>query len=307
MHKLHESFSNISLEELTAFAAVAETGSFRGAAQRLGRDATVISRRISHLEMQLGVLLLSRTTRRVSLTEVGGLYHQRVRSLLDEFESANRAASNFAASAQGLLRVSLPVAFGRLWIAPLLPQFLSEYSDIRLDARYVDRFVDVVAEGFDVAIRVGALRDSTLRARKIASFHNVLVASPAYVQINGHPMRPEDLQKHDCLVFVKSFASADWILKKETEEITIRPSGRLSADNSETLLTAAKASLGIALLPDWLCGALLRSEELVEILPEWRGSDAGEIYAVMPPGQLVPTKTRVFVEEITQAIQKGWR
>lgn len=295
------------MEELTAFVAVAETGSFRSASERLGRDATVLSRRIGSLESFLGVQLFSRTTRRVTLTEVGMMYHQRVRTLLDELDIATREASNFAASARGQLRISLPVAFGRLWIAPLIPPFLKKYPEIRIDARYTVRYVDVVAEGFDVAIRAGTLRDSSLKARRVASFQNMLVASPEYVAAQGEPSHPNELPKHQCLAFVRPSASSDWTLRKGKQIETVRPEGPLSADNSETLLLAAIHSSGIAMLPDWLAGPALLNGELIDVLPTWRSSEEGGVFAVMPPGPLLPAKTRVFVDEIVGVFSGGWK
>ncbi|WP_238405279.1 LysR family transcriptional regulator [Citrobacter youngae] len=299
--------NRVSIEELTAFVAVAETGSFRGAAERIGRDATVLSRRIGALESFLGVQLFSRTTRRVTLTEVGVMYHRRVRMLLDELDIATREASNFAASARGQLRVSLPVAFGRLWIAPFIPTFINKYPEIRIDARYIDRFVDVVAEGFDVAIRVGALKDSSLRARRIGSFQNLLVASPGYIARHGTPSHPKELIEHQCLTFARFATSSDWTLKKGKQIETLRPEGPLIADNSETLLLAAIHDTGMAMLPDWLVSPALQSGKLINVLPDWRGSEEGEVFAVMPPGPLLPTKTRVFVDEIISAFADGWK
>ncbi|MBP8215886.1 MAG: LysR family transcriptional regulator, partial [Propionivibrio sp.] len=168
MQIMQELFEQGGLELLAAFVAVGETGSFTGAAKKLERDASIVSRRISQLEERLGVRLVSRTTRRVALTEVGLQYHRRIQSILDELANASREASDVASSPQGLLRVSLPVTFGRQWVAPLLPDFLAKYPSIRIDARFSDRFVDVVAEAFDVAIRVGRLRDSSLTARRLA-------------------------------------------------------------------------------------------------------------------------------------------
>ncbi len=304
---MHELMSRVSIEELTAFIAVAETGSFRGASERIGRDATVLSRRIGSLENFLGVQLFSRTTRRVVLTEVGIMYHQRVRTLLDELDIATREASNFAVSARGQLRVSLPVAFGRLWIAPLIPAFIRKYPEIRVDARYIDRYVDVVAEGFDVAIRAGTLRDSSLKARRVASFQNLLVASPDYIATHGIPSHPEELTADQCLAFARPSTSSDWTLKNGKQIAVLHPEGPLIADNSETLLLAAIHGTGITMLPDWLVGPALASGELVTILPDWRGSEEGEIYAVMPPGPLLPAKTRVFVDEIVSAFAGGWK
>ena len=293
------------LELLAAFVAVAETGSFTKAAKQLGRDASVLSRRVTQLEEQLAVRLLSRTTRRVVLTEVGEVYLQRVRAVLDELGSAGREASDVAASPQGLLRVSVPVTFGRQWIAPLLPAFLKRHPQIRIDVRFSDRLVDVVADGFDVAIRVGVL-DSSLTARKIAPYRNMLVAAPSYLKAHGMPRSPDDLAKHACLGFSGHAAWPDWRLMNDGRRRTIRPAGPLVADNSEVVLMAAIAGMGITFTPDWLAGPAVRAGKLVEVLAGWGGKGDGGIYAILPPGRLIPTKTRLFVDEIAKSIKAGW-
>jgi len=306
MQKMQELLGRVSLDELSAFVAVVEVLSFTDAAKIIGRDATIISRRVRQLEERLGVRLLSRTTRRVMLTEVGTRYYQRVHALLDELDGAGQEASNFASSPQGLLRVSLPITFGRRWIAPLLPAFIAAHPKIRVDARFADRYVDVVAEGFDVAIRVGVLRDSSLVARRVAPFQNLLYAAPSYIAAHGRPQEPEALADHACLGFTRHASWPDWVLKRGSQRRTVRPAGPLITDNSETLLQAAVEGAGIILTPDWLAGPSVRDGALVQLLPGWRSSEDGGIYTVMPPGRLIPTKTRLFVDEITRAIQAGW-
>jgi len=303
---MQELFERGGLELLTAFVAVADSGSFTEAAKTLGRDASVVSRRVRQLEEELGVSLFSRTTRRVALTEIGVRYHQRVQALLEELSIASREASDIAASPQGLLRVSVPVTFGRQWIAPLLPHFLASHPQIRLDVRFSDRLVDVVADGFDVAIRVGRLTDSSLTARKIAGYRNLLVAAPAYLSARGKPRTPEDLRHHACIAFTGFTSWPDWSLSKDGKRKTIRPQGPLVADNSEVVLAAAIAGGGITLAADWLAGPALRDGKLVEVLPGWGGRSEGGVYAVLPPGRLVPAKTRLFVDEIAKFIKSGW-
>ncbi|MEZ5898554.1 MAG: LysR substrate-binding domain-containing protein [Hyphomicrobiaceae bacterium] len=306
VHIMQELLERGGLELLAAFVAVAETGSFTDAAKKLGRDASIVSRRVTQLEQQLGVRLLSRTTRRVALTEVGAIYHRRVRALLDELAVASREASDVAASPQGLLTISVPATFGRYWIAPLLPAFLARHPQIRIDARFSDRLVDVVSEGFDVAIRVGVLRDSSLTSRMIASYRNLLVAAPSYIAKHGKPKVPADLAKHACLGFSGHADWPDWRMMKDTKRATVRPTGPLIADNSEVVLMAAIEGAGITFTPDWLAGPEVRAGRLVEVLPGWGGTGLGGIYAVLPPGRLVPTKTRLFVDEIAKAIRSGW-
>ncbi|MCY1329030.1 HTH-type transcriptional regulator DmlR [compost metagenome] len=298
--------NGVTLDELLAFVAVVEANSFTEAAKKIDRDATIVSRRVAQLEERLGVRLLARTTRKVTLTEVGALYYGRIRSLLGELEGASQEASHFAAQPQGLLRISLPVTFGRRCIAPLLPPFLRAYPNISVDARFSDRFVDVVAEAFDVAIRVGVLRDSTLVARRIASFRQFLYAAPSYIAAAGLPKEPADLEHHACLGFINHANWPEWTLRREGQRRTVRVSGPLNVDNSEALLQAAVAGLGLILTPDWLARTAVQQGELVRILPKWEGSEDGGIYALMPPGRLVPTKTRVFVDAITTGIQANW-
>lgn len=307
MHIMQELLERGGLELLAAFVAVAENGSFAEAAKKLGRDASIVSRRVSQLEQHLGVRLLSRTTRRVALTEVGALYYRRVQASLDELAIASREASDLAASPQGLLRISVPVTFGRQWIAPLLPAFLARHPQIRIDARFSDRLVDVVSEGFDVAIRVGVLRDSSFTSRKIASYRTLLVAAPAYLSRHGKPKTPADLAKHACLGFSGHADWPDWLMMKNGRRKTIRPAGPLIADNSEVVLMAAIEGAGITFTPDWLAGPALRERKLVEVLPGWGGKAEGGVYAILPPGRLIPTKTRLFVDDIAKSIKAGWR
>ncbi len=303
---MQELLESGGLEMLAAFVAVADTGSFTAAATKLGRDASIVSRRVSQLEQHLGVSLLSRTTRRVALTEVGSRYYGRVQSILEELSNASREASDVAASPQGLLRVSVPVTFGRQWIAPLLPLFAKRHPQIRIDARFSDRFVDVVAEGFDIAIRVGRLGDSTLKARKIATYRNLLVAAPSYIAARGKPRTPEDLKNHDCVGFTGYAGWPDWPLAKAGKRKTVRPRGPIIADNSEVVLAAAIAGAGITFTADWLAGPALRQGELVEVLPGWGAKGDGGVYAVLPPSRLVPAKTRLFVDEISESVRSGW-
>lgn len=306
MQKMHELLNRVSFEELAAFVAVVEAHGFSTAAKIIGRDPTILSRRVSQLENRLGVRLLSRTTRSVVLTEVGATYYGRIRALLDELDSASLEASNLADSPQGLLRVSLPATFGRLWVSPLLSGFIAKHPKIKIDARFTDRVVDLVAENFDVAIRVGSLRNSTMKARKIASFKYILVASPEFVSRHGLPKNPDDLENFSCLGFTNFTFWPEWKLIKDGVRKTVRTEGSFVTDNSEAMLTAAIDGIGIALAADWLTGTAIREGKLVEILPGWKGDLEGGIYAIMPPGRLVPTKTRLFVDEITESIRNGW-
>ena len=303
MQKMQEYSEGLKTEELTAFVAVVENNGFSGAARVLGRNATVISRRIQQLEAQLGIRLLARSTRHVTLTEAGELFYVRIRRLLDEMRSARLEVSEFAAAPRGLLRISLPVTFGRRWIVPAIRTFIDSYPGIRLDVSFTDRITDLVAENIDVAVRVGKLTDSALISRTIIRFGYLLVASPDYLKQYKAPKKPEDLASHSCLKFTNSAGKADWVLTDGKACVKVRPDGPVQSDSSEALLHTALDGLGIALLPDWLAASALREGSLERVLPEWQGNHKGGVHAIMPPGRLVPVKTRVFLDHILSHIR----
>jgi DNA-binding transcriptional LysR family regulator len=306
MQSMQES-GDPNLEELKAFVAVATLGSFAGAARKLGRDSSVLSRRIHALEKRLGVRLLARTTRAVVVTEAGAQYLRRIQNVLDELDAANLEASDIAGTPRGVLRLSLPHAFGHRWIAPLLPAFIARYPQVRVDARFTDRYVDMVAEGFDLALRIGQLADSSYVTRRIGTHRTMLAASPAYLERRGVPMQPEDLAAHDCLGFSGYITWPRWPLAKGGERLSFEPKGPLVADSSEVLLQAALAGLGIVFAPDWHIVQYLRSGELVELLPGWGASNDGPVNIVHPPGRIVPAKSRVFVEMVIERLGAGWQ
>lgn len=293
------------LEQVEAFVAVAELGGFAAAASRIGRDASAISRRVNMLESHLGVRLLARTTRNVALTEAGRTYLRRVQAVLDELASANSEASEGAGIIRGALRVALPNTFGRVWIAPLLPKFIEAFPEVHLEIRFDDRYVDLVSEGFDIAIRVGVLQSSSLISRRIARRRTILCASPAYLKRNGTPRAPEDLVNHDCIGFSGHSFWPDWPLQKGLQRKTVKPKGALVSDNAEANLLAAISGVGIVLSADWLAGSALKSGKLVEVLPGWTVGGEGGVYVVMPPGKLIPAKTRAFSDFIAAELRAG--
>lgn len=296
---MHQLKQRGGLEQVEAFLAVAELGAFAAAASRIGRDASAISRRVSMLEERLGVRLLSRTTRKVALTEAGSAFYRRAQIALEELATASEEASAGADVVSGRLRIAVPNAFGRLWVSPLLPKFCQRFPQIRLDVRFDDRYVDIIGEGFDAAIRVGVMRSSTLVSRRIAGRRSLLYAAPDYVRRRGTPRTPDDLAKHDCIGFTGHAFWPDWPLQKGAARRTIKPAGPLVTDNSEANLAAAIAGLGIMLTSDWLAGAAVRSGQLVEVLPGWSAGGGGGVYVVRPPGKLVPAKTRAFIDFVS--------
>lgn len=298
MHHMQE-FNGRHLDEAAAFIAVVERGSFTRAGEALQRDASVLSKRVSALERRLGVRLLERTTRKVHVTEAGSSLYQRLRAAAAAIQEAEQEASNAGTAAHGLLRLSLPGTFGRMWIAPLLPEFLAAHPGVRIEASYTERNVDLVGEGYDAAIRIGELPDSSLIARQLAPHRRLLCAAPRYLEARGMPARPEDLAQHACLGYSRIASHPEWRLIRRGERRSVRIAGPLVADDNLSLAAAARAGLGIMLSADWLTAPELRSGELVVVLPEWSVEGQGAIHLLRPSTRFTPGKTRAFVDWIS--------
>jgi DNA-binding transcriptional LysR family regulator len=289
---------------------VAEHGGFLAAARALGRDASVISRRLDALERRLGVRLVSRTTRRVAVTEIGASYLRRVQAILSEISAADLEAAEGSAEPRGLLRLSMPTSFARLWIAPWLPDFLSRHPHLQIELHHSDRFVDFVAEKFDAAIRLGVLQDSSLIVRRLASFETILCASPTYIAAHGAPARPEDLQQHACIgLLLPQSIWPDWRLRRGDEQVTVRVSGPIVSDEGGSMTVAGVHGAGIMVASEWSIGQDLASGRLVRVLPEWRYDRSSAVHIVMPRGRFVPAKTRAFVDRLASefAPDPPWR
>ncbi|HZF43023.1 MAG TPA: LysR family transcriptional regulator [Sphingomonadaceae bacterium] len=297
------------LEQIEAFAAVAEQGGFAAAARALGRDASVISRRLDALEARLGVRLLSRTTRRVALTETGTSYLRRVQAILAEMSAADVEAAEGSAEPRGLLRLSLQAKFARLWIAPWLPDFLHKHPHVQIELHHGDRLVDLVSEGFDAAIRLGALQDSSLIVRRLVGFETVLCASPTYIAAHGAPEQPQDLQHHACLGLSVPQLWPDWRLRRGDERVSVRVPGLIVSDDSGTLTVAGVNGAGIMAASEWSVGQELASGQLVRVLPEWLYDWTSAVHVVMPPGRFIPAKTRAFIDRLVAefAPDPPWR
>lgn len=280
-------------EQITAFLAAVEHGGFTAAGQVLGRDGSILSRRVTALEKRLGVRLMERTTRRLALTEAGEAFHQRMRGALRTLQEIEQDTAA-AASVHGTLRVSLPATFGRMWVAPILPAFLATYPDLVVETAFEDRYVDLVAESFDVAVRIGTLTDSRLVARRLAPSQRMLCASPAYLQTRGTPSRPADLGRHACLGFSRLASHPLWHLRDGDKTMAIRIAGPLVTDDAQSLVQAAVSGAGIAMVSDWLAGPELCSGRLVPVLPDHPVENNETIYLVHPSARLLPAKTRAF-------------
>ena len=290
---------------MRAFARAVELGSFSKAAAEQSVKVSTVSRYVTALEADLGAALFNRSTRRLHLTEVGKTFYENAVTILADVADARLAATSLNARPQGLLRINMPGAFGRLHVVPHLPAFLAAYPDIRVDATLTDETVDLIASGADFAIRIGALTDSALIAKRLAPQHRCVVAAPGYVRGRPPILAPADLAQHDCLGFALQPRPA-WYFRRrrdatgELVEIAVR--GRLRANESEALLAAALAGLGVALLPTWLAGNHIADGGLTVILSEWEAlitpGPERAIWGVYAPKKVVAPKVRAFLSFI---------
>jgi len=287
------------------FAEVIDCGSFSAAGRRFGLAASSVSRQVGALEDALRARLINRSTRKLSLTEAGRLYHERARQILADVEDANRSVSHLEAVPRGLLRVNGPTVFGRLHIAPHLPTFLELYPEINIDLTLTDHFVDVIEEGADIVVRIGGLSDSSLFARRLAPNRRILCASPEYLRRHGRPQTPAELANHTCLVYKLYSTMATWHIRcgKSNAKEEVQVSGRLAANNSEALHAAVLGGVGIGLLPMWLVGQDLQSGRLERVLPTLEADltkDETSIHAIYPHKRLLSAKVRAFVDFLVE-------
>jgi len=288
-----------ALQELTIFTKIVGTGSLSAAARDLGMSPALVSRRLASLESRLGVRLVNRTTRSLHLTDEGAAYFETCTRLLAEIQEADAAVSAGRAEPRGVLRVALPASFGNQHVAPLVPRFAERYPDVQLSLSLSDRAVNVVEEGFDLAIRIADLADSSLAARKLAPNRRVVCASPGYLARHGAPRTPEDLAKHNCLA--TDFAM-NWDYRgPDGKPGSVRVAGRYACDNWEVLREWALAGLGVALKSTWDVRRHLEDGSLLTLLPGYTFATDVAIYAVYPHRRHLPAKTRAFIEFLAES------
>ncbi|GGY28269.1 LysR family transcriptional regulator [Paludibacterium paludis] len=280
------------LSAMEVFVRVVESGSFVRAAERLGMSTTAVSRQLADLEAQLGARLLQRTTRRLHLTDAGRGYHARCAQILADVEEADASVRTDTLRPRGVLRLSAPVSFGLKHLTALLPAYLAAYPEVTLDVDMSDRQVDLVEEGFDVALRIAMRLPPTLVARRIAAIHVVPCASPAYLAREGEPARPEDLARHRCLVYTHAAEPGIWTFG---DEARVSVDGPLKSNNGDLLRAAALAGEGIICEPSFLLGDDLAAGRLMPLL---RGEPTPPLalYAVYPSRRHLSAKVRTFVD-----------
>ena len=284
-----------TLSGITVFSAVAEAGGFTAAARTLGLSKSAVSKQVAELEDRLGARLFDRTTRRVALTEIGRAYHARCRRILDDAREAELAISALHAEPIGTLRINAPMSFGVGHIAPALGDYMDRYPALGVEIDFNDRQVDVIDEGYDIAIRIAALPDSSLVARRLAPCRRAVVASPDYWDAHGRPAHPDDLAEHECLTYDYLPNPREWPFRGPDGGFSTKVRGRLHANNGDLLLQAAISGLGVYLCPTFICGAALVDGRVEAVLEEFEPPEISS-YAVWPHNRHLSAKVRSFVD-----------
>jgi DNA-binding transcriptional LysR family regulator len=293
------------LEGLAIFAKVVETRSFAGAAAELGLSKATVSKAITRLESRLGARLFNRTSRRFALTDTGRMLAERAARMLAEGEAAESDALAQSAAPRGLVRLAVPMSFGIGQIAPLLPDFLKAFPEVSIDLHLSDAVVDLIGEGFDAALRIAVLMDSSLIARRLCGITRFTVAAPAYLARHGRPPHPCDLEQHACFGYAYLPTPDVWrFTNRAGDEVSVRPSGSLRANNGEAIMPAVLAGLGIAVLPDFIVRDALADGRLEAILPEWSLA-LGGLYLLTPSAGPRPARVEALMDFLTRHLRGG--
>lgn len=289
----------LDLQQLRSFLAVVKAGSFVAAAETSGLSKAAVSRHVAELEGHLAVRLLHRTTRRLSLTEEGQRFHGRALELMAALEELEAETSSSGGEAIGMLRVNAPLTFGNLHLAPLWPRFLAAHPKVSLDVTLNDRVVDLVEEGYDIAVRITSRLDPHLVCRPLATTRMVLCAAPAYLTQHGTPTHPHELAGHTAFAYSYWSGGDDWRFEGPQGAVSVRVQARMHTNSGDSCRVAALDAQGIVLQPDFLVGQDLRSGALVELMPEYRSIELG-IYAVYATRKHLPMKSRHLIEYLAQ-------
>lgn len=284
-----------TLTAMSVFAAVVENNSLAGAARAKNISPSVVSKQLAALEDRLGVRLLNRTTRRISLTEVGSAYYDRCKRILADVDEAEVAVSQSHAAPRGRLKITAPTTFAHRHVAPHLPSFIARFPDVEVQLLVNDRIVDLVDEGIDLAIRISVLKDSSLIARKLANNVRSIVAAPEYLARHGRPRVPDELTQHTLLTYPPGNQINDWHFMVGGTETVIRAKGAIMTSNGDSILKAVQAGGGLAMLPSFMTGEHIKSGRLIEVLSEFVREDV-PIYAVYPSSRHLSPKVRAFVD-----------
>jgi len=294
-----------SLTDIAVFVQVVDSGSFTAAAERLELSKSVVSKYVTRLEDQLGARLLNRTTRRLSLTEVGRVFYERSRRGLEDIEDAKQAVSLLQGEPRGTLRINVPMSFGILHVAPALPEFQRRYPELNVDMNLDDRKVDVIEEGFDVSVRISDLPDSSLIAKNIAPCKHAIVATPAYLAKHGTPHLPDDLRNHKIISYRYQESALEWHFKTPDQKpLSVTVSGSVTMNNSLAIREAVLENIGIARTPTFVVGKDIKEGRLVPLLTKYECLQV-QIYVVYPQRKHLSPKVRAFVDFLADRITES--
>jgi DNA-binding transcriptional LysR family regulator len=289
------------LEGMAIFAKVAETRTFAAAAAELKLSKATVSKAVSRLERKLKTRLFNRTSRRIALTDAGRQLAGRAAHILAEGEAVEDAALAQATVPRGLVRLAAPMSFGLLNVAPLLPEFLATFSEVSVDLHLSDAMVDVIGEGFDAAIRIAVLPDSSLVVRRLCEMQRHLVGSPTYLNRHGRPKHPLHLAQHRCISYSYAMTTEIWRFSKGGKSASVRPSGPLRVNNGDAMLPALIAGTGVGILPEFILRDALAAERLERLLPDW-SVPSGAVYWVTPPGGPRPKRVEVLADFLVEKL-----
>lgn len=284
-----------NLPDLMTFVMVVDEDSFSAAAKKLGLSHSVISRRITRLENELGVQLLQRTTRRLSMTEAGRAIYERAKQIQRDIEEVSLTVSASQQELRGTLRINAPMSFGQLHLMPAICEFMEQYPDLRIELLLGRQYANLIEESLDISIQISELPDSSFIAKTLMHRNTIVCATPKYLAQYGTPQKPEDLKQHNCLLYQEKRVHNDWRFIRNKEEFSVKVSGNLIINSSQAVAKAALASLGIARLPNYLIMHEINTGNLVSLIPEYCPKDIG-IYAVYSHRKYLAKKVRVFVD-----------
>ena len=287
------------LSGMEAFVAVVEAGGFSAAAKKLGVSRAVVGKRVAALEKEMGAQLLHRTTRHVSTTGAGADFYERARLIVNEFAVAGQELTNNQIEPEGIVKLNAPMSFGQMHLTPIILEFMGQYPKIILQLTLSDRFVDVVAESYDLVLRIGEIEDSSLIMRRLATLRRILCASPNYLSEAGTPALPTELTSHRILHYGWNRTGTHWQLVSGDEMTRIEVIPSFCANNGEVLAAAAVAGQGIAILPDFIADPELASGRLVQVLPDFEASTV-ELVALWPSNRLLATRVRILIDYIVE-------
>jgi DNA-binding transcriptional LysR family regulator len=290
------------LSAMEVFTNVVEFEGFSAAASHLGISRASVSKQVIQLEESLGARLLNRTTRRVSVTEVGEAYYERCKRVLAEVEEADLLVEQLHSEPRGTLKVSAPMSFGVAHLGPAVSDFLSEYRELSISLTLNDRFTDLIEEGFDIAIRIAQSADSSLIARRLSGVRCVMTATPEYLERKGVPTKPQDLSGHQCLSYSYLASGLEWSIFGPNGATSVKVSGPLKANNGEVLLQAARQNLGVAFLPIFLVREDIQAGVLVPVLEQYRLPELS-VYAVSPPNRFPARKVQAFIAFLAERFE----